>query len=149
MENRYETLCQVGVRNITGFHAKGRRVQFPVRVQQIHYHSLGVDELADLMMVASKGSGRCYHPSWAEGACCRYPHDSCNWRPSVDIISGLIKANVPISCLAFAVSSGTDSVRFWMKMEQKKLLGRGNMLFKPENHPVRLSSFISDDVDAL
>ena len=68
-------------------------------------------------------------------------------RPSVDVISGLIKANVP-SRVALRYHLGPTHGPSWMKMGQKKLLGRGDMLFKPidENHPIRLQgSFISDD----
>ena len=73
-------------------------------------------------------------------------------RPSVDVISGLIKANVP-SRVAFAVSSGTDSRTIIDTNGAEKLLGRGDMLFKPidENHPVRLQgAFLSDaDVESV
>lgn len=149
MENRYELFAKVGVRNIAGFNAKVEEFNAQSEYKQIPlpFIVVIVDELADLMMVASKE---------VEDAIIRLGHKAraagihmilATQRPSVDVISGLIKANVP-SRVAFAVSSGTDSRTILDENGAEKLLGRGDMLFKPidENHPVRLQgSFISDD----
>ncbi|WEA93586.1 DNA translocase FtsK [Streptococcus anginosus] len=150
MENRYELFSKVGARNIAGYNAKVAEYN----ASQPEYKQIPlplivviVDELADLMMVASKE---------VEDAIIRLEQKAraagihmilATQRPSVDVISGLIKANVP-SRIAFAVSSGTDSRTILDENGAEKLLGRGDMLFKPidENHPVRLQgSFISDE----
>ena len=136
MENRYELFSKFGVRNIAGYNAKVEDWNAQSQEKQIPLPLIVVivDELADLMM-GQKARAAGIHMILA------------TQRPSVDVISGLIKANVP-SRVAFAVSSGTDSRTILDENGAEKLLGRGDMLFKPidENHPVRLQgSFISDD----
>lgn len=149
MENRYELFSHVGVRNIAGYNAKvesfnadseEKRIPLPLIV-------VIVDELADLMMVASKEVEDAIIRLGQKARAAGIHMILATQRPSVDVISGLIKANVP-SRIAFAVSSGTDSRTILDENGAEKLLGRGDMLFKPidENHPVRLQgSFISDD----
>lgn len=149
MENRYELFSQFGVRNIAGYNAKvdawnasseEKHIPLPLIV-------VIVDELADLMMVASKEVEDAIIRLGQKARAAGIHMILATQRPSVDVISGLIKANVP-SRVAFAVSSGTDSRTILDENGAEKLLGRGDMLFKPidENHPVRLQgSFISDD----
>ena len=150
MENRYELFSKVGARNIAGYNAKVaeynasqpeyKQVPLPLIV-------VIVDELADLMMVASKEVEDAIIRLGQKARAAGIHMILATQRPSVDVISGLIKANVP-SRIAFAVSSGTDSRTILDENGAEKLLGRGDMLFKPidENHPVRLQgSFISDE----
>ncbi|CAD0141030.1 DNA translocase FtsK [Streptococcus thermophilus] len=149
MENRYELFSKFGVRNIAGYNskvedwnAKSQEKQIPLPLIVII-----VDELADLMMVASKEVEDAIIRLGQKARAAGIHMILATQRPSVDVISGLIKANVP-SRVAFAVSSGTDSRTILDENGAEKLLGRGDMLFKPidENHPVRLQgSFISDD----
>ncbi|HGQ2375996.1 TPA: DNA translocase FtsK [Streptococcus pneumoniae] len=149
MENRYELFAKVGVRNIAGFNAKVEEFNFQSEYKQIPlpFIVVIVDELADLMMVASKEVEDAIIRLGQKARAAGIHMILATQRPSVDVISGLIKANVP-SRVAFAVSSGTDSRTILDENGAEKLLGRGDMLFKPidENHPVRLQgSFISDD----
>ena len=150
MENRYELFSKIGARNIAGYNAKVaeynasqpeyKQVPLPLIV-------VIVDELADLMMVASKEVEDAIIRLGQKARAAGIHMILATQRPSVDVISGLIKANVP-SRIAFAVSSGTDSRTILDENGAEKLLGRGDMLFKPidENHPVRLQgSFISDE----
>lgn len=150
MENRYELFSKVGTRNIAGYNAKVAEYN----ASQPEYKQIPlplivviVDELADLMMVASKEVEDAIIRLGQKARAAGIHMILATQRPSVDVISGLIKANVP-SRIAFAVSSGTDSRTILDENGAEKLLGRGDMLFKPidENHPVRLQgSFISDE----
>lgn len=149
MESRYELFAKVGVRNIAGFNAKVEEFNAQSEYKQIPLPLIVVivDELADLMMVASKEVEDAIIRLGQKARAAGIHMILATQRPSVDVISGLIKANVP-SRVAFAVSSGTDSRTILDENGAEKLLGRGDMLFKPidENHPVRLQgSFISDD----
>ena len=149
MENRYELFAKVGVRNIAGFNAKVDEYNTQSEYKQVPlpFIVVIVDELADLMMVASKEVEDAIIRLGQKARAAGIHMILATQRPSVDVISGLIKANVP-SRVAFAVSSGTDSRTILDENGAEKLLGRGDMLFKPidENHPVRLQgSFISDD----
>lgn len=149
MENRYELFSKFGVRNIAGYNAKVEDWNVQSQEKQIPLPLIVVivDELADLMMVASKEVEDAIIRLGQKARAAGIHMILATQRPSVDVISGLIKANVP-SRVAFAVSSGTDSRTILDENGAEKLLGRGDMLFKPidENHPVRLQgSFISDD----
>lgn len=149
MENRYELFSHFGVRNIAGYNAKVEEFNAQSEQKQIPLPLIVVivDELADLMMVASKEVEDAIIRLGQKARAAGIHMILATQRPSVDVISGLIKANVP-SRVAFAVSSGTDSRTILDENGAEKLLGRGDMLFKPidENHPVRLQgSFISDD----
>ncbi len=139
MEARYALFATDGVRNIQAFNA-----QHPDR--PLAYIVIIIDELADLMMVA---------PSDFEEIICRLAQMTravgihlvvATQRPSVDVITGLIKANIP-SRIAFAVTSQVDSRTILDHPGAEKLLGRGDMLFSPIGavRPMRIQgSFISD-----
>ncbi|KGM37765.1 DNA translocase FtsK [Streptococcus sinensis] len=149
MENRYELFSKVGARNIAGYNAKVAEYNAQSEYKQVPLPLIVVivDELADLMMVASKEVEDTIIRLGQKARAAGIHMILATQRPSVDVISGLIKANVP-SRIAFAVSSGTDSRTILDENGAEKLLGRGDMLFKPidENHPVRLQgSFISDE----
>ena len=149
MENRYELFSKVGARNIAGYNAKVVEYNAQSEYKQVPLPLIVVivDELADLMMVASKEVEDAIIRLGQKARAAGIHMILATQRPSVDVISGLIKANVP-SRIAFAVSSGTDSRTILDENGAEKLLGRGDMLFKPidENHPVRLQgSFISDE----
>lgn len=149
MEKRYELFSRVGVRNIAGYNAKVESFNAKNTEKQVPLPLIVVivDELADLMMVASKEVEDAIIRLGQKARAAGIHMILATQRPSVDVISGLIKANVP-SRIAFAVSSGTDSRTILDENGAEKLLGRGDMLFKPidENHPVRLQgAFISDE----
>ncbi|NQM29401.1 DNA translocase FtsK [Streptococcus suis] len=149
MEKRYELFSQVGVRNLEGYNAKVEEFNSRSDEKQIPLPLIVVivDELADLMMVASKEVEDAIIRLGQKARAAGIHMILATQRPSVDVISGLIKANVP-SRVAFAVASGTDSRTILGENGAEKLLGRGDMLFHPigESAPIRLQgSFISDD----
>ena len=132
MERRYELFAHSGTRNIEGYNEHIRRHNAEEEGQQplLPYIVVIVDELADLMMVAS---------SDVEDSITRLAQMAraagihliiATQRPSVDVITGVIKANIP-SRIAFAVSSSTDSRTILDMGGAEKLLGRGDMLFFP------------------
>jgi len=149
MERRYELFSHTGTRNIEGYNDYVKRANEEEGTKQplLPYIVVIVDELADLMMVAS---------SDVEDAITRLAQMAraagihliiATQRPSVDVITGVIKANIP-SRIAFAVSSATDSRTILDMGGAEKLLGRGDMLFLPvgASKPVRLQgAFLSDD----
>ncbi|HFI0042154.1 TPA: DNA translocase FtsK [Streptococcus suis] len=149
MEKRYELFSQLGVRNLEGYNTKVEEYNSRSDEKQIRLPLIVVivDELADLMMVASKEVEDAIIRLGQKARAAGIHMILATQRPSVDVISGLIKANVP-SRVAFAVASGTDSRTILGENGAEKLLGRGDMLFHPigESAPVRLQgSFISDD----
>ncbi|HFU4189930.1 TPA: DNA translocase FtsK [Streptococcus suis] len=149
MEKRYELFSHLGVRNLEGYNAKVEEYNSRSDEKQIPLPLIVVivDELADLMMVASKEVEDAIIRLGQKARAAGIHMILATQRPSVDVISGLIKANVP-SRVAFAVASGTDSRTILGENGAEKLLGRGDMLFHPigESAPVRLQgSFISDD----
>lgn len=149
MERRYELFSHTGTRNIEGYNDYIKRMNQTEDAKQpeLPYIVVIVDELADLMMVAS---------SDVEDSITRLSQMAraagihliiATQRPSVDVITGVIKANIP-SRIAFSVSSQTDSRTILDMGGAEKLLGRGDMLFLPvgANKPVRVQgAFLSDE----
>lgn len=149
MERRYELFSHTGTRNIEGYNEIIRRNNQEELAKQpeLPYIVVIVDELADLMMVAS---------SDVEDSITRLSQMAraagihliiATQRPSVDVITGVIKANIP-SRIAFSVSSQTDSRTILDMGGAEKLLGRGDMLFLPvgASKPVRVQgAFLSDE----
>ncbi|MBW3113812.1 MULTISPECIES: DNA translocase FtsK [Bacillaceae] len=149
MERRYELFSHTGTRNIEGYneYVKRQNNENDDKQPLLPYIVVIVDELADLMMVAS---------SDVEDAITRLAQMAraagihliiATQRPSVDVITGVIKANIP-SRIAFAVSSQTDSRTILDSGGAEKLLGRGDMLFMPvgASKPTRVQgAFLSDE----
>jgi DNA segregation ATPase FtsK/SpoIIIE, S-DNA-T family len=149
MERRYELFSHTGTRNIEGYNEYIKRYNNEEEAKQplLPFIVVIVDELADLMMVAS---------SDVEDSITRLAQMAraagihliiATQRPSVDVITGVIKANIP-SRIAFAVSSMTDSRTILDMGGAEKLLGRGDMLFLPvgASKPVRVQgAFLSDE----
>ena len=149
MTRRYQAFTEFGVRDMKGYNEKVKNMpeidgKKPQPMPQL---VIIVDELADLMMVA---------PGDVESAICRLAQLAraagihlvlATQRPSVDVITGLIKANMP-SRIAFSVTSGVDSRTIIDMNGAEKLLGKGDMLFYPSGYqkPVRVQgAFVSDE----
>jgi len=148
MLRRYDLFAQTGVRDLKGYNAIVEQEGYDKEPQIV----IIIDELADLMMAV---------PKEVEDSICRLAQMAraaglhliiATQRPSVDVITGVIKANIP-SRLAFSVSSGIDSRTILDMVGAEKLLGRGDMLFSPigTNKPIRIQgAFISDkEVEAM
>ena len=154
MARRYQLFAEYNVRDLQGYNVKvesvlaleGLDLEDENKLQKLPQIVIIVDELADLMMVA---------PGEVEDAICRLAQLAraagihlvlATQRPSVNVITGLIKANMP-SRIAFAVSSGVDSRTIIDMNGAEKLLGKGDMLFYPSGYskPARVQgSFVSD-----
>ena len=143
MVNRYSLFAEKGVRDIKGYN---ELLEEDGSIEKLPQIVIIIDELADLMMVAAKD---------VEDAICRLAQMAraagmhlviATQRPSVDVITGIIKANIP-SRIAFAVSSQVDSRTILDMVGAEKLLGKGDMLFYPSGaaKPTRIQgAFISD-----
>ena len=145
MERRYSLFSKLGVRNLDGYRMK---VAEEVGAEEIPYLVVIIDELADLMMTS---------PDDTETVLCRLAQMGraagihliiATQRPSVDVLTGLIKANVPAR-IAFAVTSLTDSRVVLDMPGAERLLGRGDMLFLPPDaaKPVRIQGAFIEDGD--
>ena len=144
MDNRYNVFAQKGVRDLKGYNALIEKENGQGKLPQI---VIIIDELADLMMVAAKE---------VEDSICRLAQKAraagmhliiATQRPSVDVITGIIKANIP-SRIAFSVSSQVDSRTILDQIGAEKLLGKGDMLYFPSGapKPTRIQgAFASDD----
>lgn len=149
MMERYDKFAQYNVRDLKGYNAKVENlkdIEDENKPKELPQIVIIVDELADLMMVA---------PGEVEDAICRLAQLAraagihliiATQRPSVNVITGLIKANMP-SRIAFSVSSGVDSRTILDMNGAEKLLGKGDMLFYPQGYqkPARVQgAFVSD-----
>ena len=144
MDKRYELFTKYKVKNIKSYN---QQVDKGFISEKLPYIVLIVDELADLMMTC---------PNDVEDYICRLAQKAraagihliiATQRPSVDVITGVIKANIP-SRISFAVSSGVDSRTILDQTGAEKLLGRGDMLYSPmgANKPLRIQgAFISEE----
>ena len=150
MTDRYQKFADANVREINGYNEKIETMEVPEgqeRPKKMERIVVIVDELADLMMVASKD---------VETAICRLAQLAraagihliiATQRPSADVITGIIRANMP-SRIAFAVSTATDSRIILDQAGADRLLGKGDMLFNPQGAPTphRIQgAFISDN----
>ena len=150
MTDRYKKFAAMQVRNIKGYNdvvVKKNKEGIDPPMEKLPQIVIIIDELADLMMVA---------PGEVEDAICRLAQLAraagihmviATQRPSVNVVTGLIKANIP-SKIAFAVSSGIDSRVIIDMNGAEKLLGKGDMLYFPSNLPKPLrvqGAFVSDE----
>lgn len=165
MGRRYELLARAAVRDIKSYNeyvAKNQGVRKTVKqtdgqmvyevMEHMPYLVVIIDELADLMMTAPQEVEDAINRIAAKGRACGIHLILATQRPSVDVITGVIKANVP-SRIAFAVSSQVDSRTILDGSGAEKLLGKGDMLYNPRGaiKPLRgQGAFISDqDVEAV
>lgn len=151
MERRYDLFAKANVRNIEGYnnYALTQNDSLPLdkQLEILPFHVVILDEVADLMMVASKQVEDCIMRIAQMARAAGIHLIVATQRPSTDIITGVIKANIP-SRIAFAVSSGVDSRTILDTTGAEKLLGKGDMLFSPmgSSSPVRVQgAFVSDE----
>ncbi|WP_282144593.1 DNA translocase FtsK [Thomasclavelia cocleata] len=151
MERRYDLFAGANVRNIEGYnnyvHKKNGDLPLDEQLEVLPFHIIILDEVADLMMVASKEVEDCIMRIAQMARAAGIHLIVATQRPSTDIITGVIKANIP-SRIAFAVSSGIDSRTILDTSGAEKLLGKGDMLFSPmgSSSPIRVQgAFVSDE----
>jgi len=158
MDERYSLLANVGARNIAAYNALGEdgiRRRLDVRKDEplegvpfhMHYIVIIIDELADLMMVAAKDVENLITRLAQKSRAVGLHLIVATQRPSVDVVTGLIKANLP-SRIAFQTASKVDSRTIIDRNGAEKLLGRGDMLFLPPGSSALIrmqGSFVSDD----
>ncbi|RYM07133.1 DNA translocase FtsK [Sporolactobacillus sp. THM7-7] len=149
MERRYELFSESGTRNLESYNAHVRRFNDSHEEKQplMPYIVVIIDELADLMMVASKDVEETVTRLAQMARAAGIHLIIATQRPSVDIITGVIKANIP-SRIAFSVSSMMDSRTILDSGGAEKLLGKGDMLFLPigASKPMRIQgAYLSDD----
>ncbi len=151
MDRRYEVFSDNNVKNIAGYNAliekKNKLLDDESKISKLPYIVVIVDELADLMLVAAKDVEDSITRITQMARAAGIHLIVATQRPSTDVITGLIKANIP-SRISFAVSSSIDSRTILDSTGAEKLLGKGDMLFLPtgENTALRVQgTFISDD----
>lgn len=149
MEYRYELFSESGTRNIEGYNDYVKHYNETQETAKpfLPFIVVIIDELADLMMVASKEVEECIMRLTQMARAAGIHLIIATQRPSVDVITGVIKANIP-SRIAFGVSSAVDSRTIIDMPGAEKLLGKGDMLFLPmgSSNPTRVQgAFISDE----
>lgn len=156
MENRYELFAKYNVRNISGFNRFAKDYNKDKseedQLEIMSYQVVVLDEVADLMLVASKDVEDCIMRIAQMARAAGIHLIVATQRPSTDVITGVIKANIP-SRIAFAVSSSVDSRTILDATGAERLLGKGDMLFSPmgSSSPTRIQgAFVSDaEVEAI
>ncbi|WP_163653394.1 DNA translocase FtsK [Listeria sp. PSOL-1] len=150
MERRYQLFSHTGVRNMEKYNEYASHPDHSG--EKLPYVLIVIDELADLMMVAPSDVEEAISRIAQKARACGIHMIVATQRPSVDVITGLIKANIPTR-ISFSVSSSIDSRTILDSSGAEKLLGRGDMLFLANgaNKPVRLQgTFVSDEeIDAV
>ncbi len=150
MDDRYETFKNSGTKNITGYNEyieKKLKKDPNCGLKKMEYILVIIDELADLMLVAAKDVEESIMRITQLARAAGIHLIVATQRPSTNVITGVIKANIPTR-ISFAVSSSIDSRTILDMTGAEKLLGKGDMLYKPqdENTPTRVQgSFVSDD----
>ena len=151
MERRYDIFNETSTKNIAGYNMyiekKNKLLDEAGQIKKLPYIVVIIDELADLMLVAAKEVEDSIMRITQIARAAGIHLIVATQRPSTDVITGLIKANIP-SRISFAVSSSIDSRTILDMTGAEKLLGRGDMLFLPmgENMPIRVQgTFISDE----
>lgn len=150
MERRYDLFAEKGVKNIGSYNEwidSQNRANPSAPIPKMYYMLVVIDELADLMLVASKEVEDSIMRITQMARAAGIHLIVATQRPSTDVITGVVKANIP-SRISFAVSSQIDSRTILDMPGGEKLLGKGDMLYKPmgENTPIRIQGcFISDD----
>ncbi len=150
MEKRYDTFAEKGVKNIGSYNEwveEQNRANPSTPIPKMFYILVVIDELADLMLVASKEVEDSIMRITQMARAAGIHLIVATQRPSTDVITGVVKANIP-SRISFAVSSQIDSRTILDSPGAEKLLGKGDMLYLPmgENTPIRIQGcFISDD----